>query len=223
MYEFMDDGGLLLIGVAPKYIEMLRRLPAIAHGDGAERFREPDPMDPQNRSPEARSLRDDWMDLVVPELHEIFDNQHCAVNEVLDKAEPSYFDDWLFHQQKLAKDFAENFDEEMEGDDEDAQPPERTEAVDLIIPPELIEPWYGALNQGRLALHARYGDSEGEFTNSEDSSKSDAWNQARAHYSFYSFLQYPLIHLMQTEFDEKFLGSDESQAEDDDSDDDLPF
>lgn len=217
MYEFTNDGGLRLIGVSPKYIEMLRRLPAIARGDGAERFRNPDPIDPENRSPEARSLRDDWDDLVVPELHEVFDNQHCAVNEVLDKAEPSDFDEWLFHQLKHAKDIAGDSEEQNGKDDEDSQPPEKMETVDLIIPSALVEPWYGALNQGRLALHARYAESEGEFTNSKDSTRSDAWNQARAHYAFYSFLQYPLIQLMQLEFDEEFPRREDDSFDEDEA------
>lgn len=89
LYEFTDDGGLLLLAVGRESMEKLRRLPAIARGDGADRFRAPDPLDPENRSPEARALREDWVDLVVPELHEMFDNQHCAVIEVLDKAQPS--------------------------------------------------------------------------------------------------------------------------------------
>lgn len=228
-----DDGSLLLLGVTPKFMEMLRRLPAIACGDGAERFRAPDPMDPENRSPEARSLRDDWDDLVVPELHEVFDNQHCAVNQVLDEAEPSQFDYWLqFHFKKLlgdAEDSGEKQGDEEVGHggeghgDENFEQPVVT--VDLTIQPELIEPWYGALNQGRLTLYARYGVSEGEFTHMENSSTSDSWKQAREHYMFYSYLQVPLLQLMQMEFDEESAEGEEPQDDDDFDvdDDDRPF
>lgn len=220
VYQFMDDGGLLLISVTPEYVEMLRRLPAIAHGDGAERFRAPDPMDPENRSPEARDLRDDWVDLVIPDLHEAFDNQHSAVSEVLDKAEPSGFDDWLLFHQKLAKSDAGISEGEGGGDDGNSKSSEET--VDLTIPPQFVELWYGALNQGRLALHARYGKSEGEFTNSDDISKSDGWIHARNHYLFYSFLQVPLMQLMQMEFQEDLDESQEQQL-DDNFDNEPPF
>ncbi len=215
LYEFTDDGGLQLLAVGPEWMEKLRRLPAIARGDGAERFRAPDPLDPENRSPEASALREDWVDLVVPDLHEVFDNQHCAVIEVLDKAQPSEFGQWMLLQQKLLQGDAATEKNEEGGEGE-------CELVDLTIPPELVESWYGALNQGRLALHARYAESESDLDSADDASKSDAWKHARDHYLFYSRLQAPLMQLMQMGFEGKDFENDD-QEDDEEFDDYPPF
>ena len=93
-------------------------------------------------------------------------------------------------------------------DDEEDEPVDEEELVDFIVPSEKVDAWYGALNQGRLALDARY--ELHKVLSGEESidEQSDAWHSAFGHYQVYSRLQAPLLHLM-----EMNLGLDDEDDE----------
>lgn len=176
----LENGDVELIGMDAIELAMLERLSGVSRDKGSDRFLQPDPMDPGDDSPEARDLRDDWMNLVVPELLDHFDAQISKVAADLDARVPG-----------------ECGDEFLVGFGDHGELPELGGHCNVRIPREHVEDWYGALNQARLALDARY-DLSGEIEPvGALETQSPAWRQAWFHSRFYGMLQMPLMEVMQ--------------------------
>lgn len=134
-----EDGGLVLDRVAPVEWVMLRELPDIVkNGRGLD-------LDPlgnevdETTDDEVASLKEDWKDFVEPELRDHFTGQVAVLVGDLDAAETL---DACDDPRSLIGDERE----------------ERTAGGGtegwkrIVIPLDHVEPWYGALNQARLAL-----------------------------------------------------------------------
>lgn len=137
-----EDGGLVIDRVAPVEWVMLRELPDIvANGRGLELDPFGEEVD-EETDHESASLREDWRDYVEPELRGHFAGQVAVLAGDLDSAEMVD---------------ASDDPEILIGDDENEGRRGDEEArgwMRIVIPADHVEPWYGALNQARLALES---------------------------------------------------------------------
>ncbi len=136
-----EDGGVVLDRVAPVEWVMLRELPEIAaSGRGVA-------LDPLGKEVDettdydAASLREDWSQFVEPELRSHFAGQVALLAGDLEAAETMD-----------ASDDPESLIGDGDGEERGDGKPQRW--MRIVIPADHVEPWYGALNQARLALEA---------------------------------------------------------------------
>jgi hypothetical protein len=103
-------------------------------------------------------INDDWNEHVVPDLRSDFARQmDCVVDDLRAarrERNPPRAEEERVREKKSARDEDED---EYEHEDEHEDEPERgAETYEVVIPPEHIDSWYGALNQARLVMQARY-------------------------------------------------------------------
>jgi hypothetical protein len=145
----------------------------------SERLYQTPVKQPQHDADEE--LVDDWQEFVMPDLRQEFTKQlDCVANDLRQaqpESTPSPLDDDSLHDDALDDDPLDDDaldndaldndaldddaldddplreDEAKAGAEDDAAP---AATYELIIPFDHIESWYGALNQARLVLQARY-------------------------------------------------------------------
>jgi len=132
---------------------------------------------------EAEAIREDWREVIQPELEENFRSQVRGVLDEIENAAP------------MSSEELEEL-EEYGFDEVTGEAP----LYALEIPPESVEDWYGALNQGRLALEAKYhfGDR------AKAMEEAGNWPQDRRvgfmHFTIYAAIQEALLHAMEQSF-----------------------
>jgi hypothetical protein len=109
-------------------------------------------------------LNDDWNEHVVPDLRSDFARQmDCVVDDLRAarrERNPPRGEGERVREENRERDEAEG---EHEDEDEDEHEDGRGgESYQVVIPPEHIDSWYGALNQARLVMQARYNFPEVE-------------------------------------------------------------
>jgi hypothetical protein len=164
----------------------LRMLEQVAlHADpsgspaASERLYQTPVKQPQHDADEE--LVEDWQEFVMPDLRQEFTRQlDCVANDLRqaqpestpstldddsldndalhdDSLDDDSLDDDSLHDDSLHDDSLDDDplreDEAKAGTEDDAAP---AATYELIIPFDHIESWYGALNQARLVLQARY-------------------------------------------------------------------
>ena len=139
--------GLVLSGMPAAQLRMLEQVALHADPSGSpaasERLYQTPVKQPQHDADEE--LVDDWQEFVMPDLRQEFTRQLDCVANDLRQAQPESTPSPL-HDDSLS---------EEEASDADATTsPAAT--YELIIPFDHIESWYGALNQARLVMQARY-------------------------------------------------------------------
>jgi len=139
--------GLVLSGMPAAQLRMLEQVALHADPSGSpaasERLYQTPVKQPQHDADEE--LVDDWQEFVMPDLRQEFTRQLDCVANDLRQAQPESTPNPL-HDDSLS---------EEEASDADATTsPAAT--YELIIPFDHIESWYGALNQARLVMQARY-------------------------------------------------------------------
>ena len=159
IYGITEGFGLVLDAVPAPLVEMLRRIPAViaAHGGLAGTL---DPVAGRD-DPDSQAVREDWKMVVEPELEEAFTGEVRVLIEDLEAAGPAHFDEADFDDED--EDEADDPDADEEDLDDDDDDFDGAESLldgmffRIVIKPERIEAWYGALNQVRLALEAAHG------------------------------------------------------------------
>lgn len=175
--------GLVLSGMPAAQLRMLEQVALHADPSGSpaasERLYQTPVKQPQHDADEE--LVDDWQEFVMPDLRQEFTKQlDCVANDLRQaqpESTPSPLDDDSLHDDALDDDPLDDDaldndaldndaldddaldddplreDEAKAGTEDDAAP---AATYELIIPFDHIESWYGALNQARLVLQARY-------------------------------------------------------------------
>jgi hypothetical protein len=175
--------GLVLSGMPAAQLRMLEQVALHADPSGSpaasERLYQTPVKQPQHDADEE--LVDDWQEFVMPDLRQEFTKQlDCVANDLRQaqpESTPSPLDDDSLHDDALDDDPLDDDaldndaldndaldddaldddplreDEAKAGAEDDAAP---AATYELIIPFDHIESWYGALNQARLVLQARY-------------------------------------------------------------------
>lgn len=175
--------GLVLSGMPAAQLRMLEQVALHADPSGSpaasERLYQTPVKQPQNDTDEE--LVDDWQEFVMPDLRQEFTRQlDCVANDLRQaqpESTPSPLDDDSLHDDALDDDPLDDDpldddaldDDALDDDALDDDPLREDEAkagaeddaapaatYELIIPFDHIESWYGALNQARLVLQARY-------------------------------------------------------------------
>jgi hypothetical protein len=170
--------GLVLSGMPAAQLRMLEQVALHADPSGSpaasERLHQTPVKQPQNDTDEE--LVDDWQEFVMPDLRQEFTKQlDCVANDLRQaqpESTPSPLDDDSLHDDALDDDPLDDDpldDDALDDDALDDDPLREDEAkagaeddaapaatYELIIPFDHIESWYGALNQARLVLQARY-------------------------------------------------------------------
>jgi hypothetical protein len=105
-------------------------------------------------------LVNDWNDHVLPDLRESFTRQLECVTEDLravrrERHLPPPAAEAVRESSTTREDEHEH-EHEDEDEHEDEGLPAGEESYELVIPPEHIDAWYGALNQARLVMQERY-------------------------------------------------------------------
>ena len=160
--------GLVLSGMPAAQLRMLEQVALHADPSGSpaasERLYQTPVKQPQHDADEE--LVEDWQEFVMPDLRQEFTRQLDCVANDLRQAQPEStpstldddsLDDDSLHDDSLHDDSLDDDplreDEAKAGTEDDAAP---AATYELIIPFDHIESWYGALNQARLVLQARY-------------------------------------------------------------------
>jgi hypothetical protein len=175
--------GLVLSGMPAAQLRMLEQVALHADPSGSpaasERLYQTPVKQPQHDADEE--LVDDWQEFVMPDLRQEFTKQlDCVANDLRQaqpESTPSPLDDDSLHDDALDDDPLDDDpldddaldDDALDDDALDDDPLREDEAkagaeddaapaatYELIIPFDHIESWYGALNQARLVLQARY-------------------------------------------------------------------
>jgi hypothetical protein len=175
--------GLVLSGMPAAQLRMLEQVALHADPSGSpaasERLYQTPVKQPQHDADEE--LVEDWQEFVMPDLRQEFTRQlDCVANDLRqaqpestpstldddsldndalhdDSLDDDSLDDDSLHDDSLHDDSLDDDplreDEAKAGTEDDAAP---AATYELIIPFDHIESWYGALNQARLVLQARY-------------------------------------------------------------------
>ena len=155
--------GLVLSGMPAAQLRMLEQVALHADPSGSpaasERLYQTPVKQPQHDADEE--LVEDWQEFVMPDLRQEFTRQlDCVANDLRQaqpESTPSTLDDDSLDNDALHDDSLDDDplreDEAKAGTEDDAAP---AATYELIIPFDHIESWYGALNQARLVLQARY-------------------------------------------------------------------
>ena len=170
--------GLVLSGMPAAQLRMLEQVALHADPSGSpaasERLYQTPVKQPQHDADEE--LVEDWQEFVMPDLRQEFTRQlDCVANDLRQaqpESTPSTLDDDSLDNDALDDDPLDDDpldddaldddaldddplreDEAKAGTEDDAAP---AATYELIIPFDHIESWYGALNQARLVLQARY-------------------------------------------------------------------
>jgi hypothetical protein len=175
--------GLVLSGMPAAQLRMLEQVALHADPSGSpaasERLYQTPVKQPQHDADEE--LVEDWQEFVMPDLRQEFTRQlDCVANDLRQaqpESTPSTLDDDsldndALHDDSLDDDSLDDDsldDDSLHDDSLDDDPLREDEAkagteddaapaatYELIIPFDHIESWYGALNQARLVLQARY-------------------------------------------------------------------
>jgi hypothetical protein len=129
------DFGLVLECVPQWLLAMLGEMPRVPERCGWDPAFQ-DPTGGQSGG-EAETLREDWRSLIVPELAEAFRGEFSVYVSDLAAAEAC---------------------ETSPEDGADFEPSAETGPLfRVLVPPAHVEPWFGALNQARLAIEFRCG------------------------------------------------------------------
>jgi hypothetical protein len=175
--------GLVLSGMPAAQLRMLEQVALHADPSGSpaasERLYQTPVKQPQHDADEE--LVEDWQEFVMPDLRQEFTRQlDCVANDLRQaqpESTPSTLDDDSLDNDALDDDPLDDDpldddaldDDALDDDALDDDPLREDEAkagaeddaapaatYELIIPFDHIESWYGALNQARLVLQARY-------------------------------------------------------------------
>ncbi len=170
--------GLVISRLPASHLHLLRQIPLHADPAGspaAESRLYQSPVRSPEHDPDD-SLAGDWNDYVLPDLRSDFARQidHITADLLTARretrpAEPATGSDAPAFEDTGTDDDdddageadADDSESEDEDEDEDASPA-ATETYELTIPFDHVEAWYGALNQARLVMQARYDFPEQE-------------------------------------------------------------
>ena len=150
--------GLVISRLPASHLRLLQQIPLHADPAGSrgaeERLYQSPVKTPLDDTEDE--LVNDWNDHVLPDLRSDFARQIDCVTADLLTVRREYAPATAETPAVRENEPGEDEDE----DDEETQPP--GDSYELVIPLDHVESWYGALNQARLVMQARYNFPETE-------------------------------------------------------------
>jgi hypothetical protein len=154
----LKSKALVLSRLPASQLRLLQQIPVHADPAGSPAAEERLYQTPVRRPLDDTEdeLNEDWNEHVVPDLRSDFARQmDCVVDDLRTarrERNPPREKGERVREEKSARDEDEDEDETERG----------SESYEVVIPPEHIDSWYGALNQARLVMQARYNFPEVE-------------------------------------------------------------